>query len=51
MENYEPKTLRRNVGLVFQDADTQIIGNTVEKEISFGLMKFWLYKRTDKGKN
>ena len=33
--DYEPKTLRRNVGLVFQDADTQIIGNTVEKEISF----------------
>ena len=48
--DYEPKTLRRNVGLVFQDADTQIIGNTVEKEISFGLMNFGFTKEQTKEK-
>jgi cobalt/nickel transport system ATP-binding protein len=31
-----------NIGLVFQEADTQIIGSTVEKEISFGLMNMRL---------
>ena len=30
------KTLRRSVGLVFQDADTQILGETVEEDIRFG---------------
>ena len=48
--DYEPKSLRRNVGLVFQDADTQIIGNTVEKEISFGLMNFGFTKEQTKEK-
>ena len=48
--DYEPKTLRINVGLVFQDADTQIIGNTVEKEISFGLMNFGFTKEQTKEK-
>lgn len=48
--DYEPKTLRRNVGLVFQDTDTQIIGNTVEKEISFGLMNFGFTKEQTKEK-
>jgi len=31
------KTRRKKVGLVFQDADSQIIGQTVEKDILFGL--------------
>jgi biotin transport system ATP-binding protein len=30
------KILRRSVGLVFQDADTQILGETVEEDIRFG---------------
>lgn len=50
MEIMKPKTLRRNVGLVFQDTDTQIIGNTVEKEISFGLMNFGFTKEQTKEK-
>jgi biotin transport system ATP-binding protein len=29
-------TLRRSVGLVFQDADAQIIGETVEEDLRFG---------------
>ena len=48
--DYEPKTLRRNLGLEFQDEDTQIIGNTVEKEISFGLMNFGFTKEQTKEK-
>lgn len=34
--------LRRNVGIVFQDADTQIIAPTVKAEISFGPMNLKL---------
>lgn len=34
--------LRKNVGLVFQDPDNQIIGTTVEGEISFGPMNLGL---------
>ncbi|MDR0316314.1 MAG: energy-coupling factor ABC transporter ATP-binding protein [Treponema sp.] len=30
------KSLRRELGLVFQDADAQIIGETVEEDIAFG---------------
>ncbi len=30
------KTSRQEIGLVFQDADSQIIGQTVEKDTSFG---------------
>ncbi len=36
--------LRRAVGLVFQDADDQIIASTVEEEISFGPMNLGLHK-------
>lgn len=35
-------TLRRNVGLVFQDPDNQMIASTVESEISFGPMNLGL---------
>lgn len=34
--------LRRGVGLVFQDPDVQILGGTVEEEISFGPMNLGL---------
>lgn len=34
--------LRRGVGLVFQDPDVQILGGTVEEEISFGPMNLKL---------
>jgi biotin transport system ATP-binding protein len=30
------KDLRRGIGLVFQDADAQIVGETVEEDIAFG---------------
>lgn len=30
------QTSRQEIGLVFQDADSQIIGQTVEKDVSFG---------------
>jgi len=30
------QTLRRKVGLVFQDADTQLLGQTIEEELRFG---------------
>lgn len=36
--------LRRGVGLVFQDPDVQILGGTVEEEISFGPMNLGLPK-------
>lgn len=36
--------LRRNVGLVFQDPDVQILGGTVEEEISFGPINLGLDK-------
>lgn len=36
--------LRRGVGLVFQDPDVQILGGTVEEEISFGPMNLGLAK-------
>lgn len=34
--------LRKNVGIVFQDADNQIIASTVEAEVSFGPMNLKL---------
>ncbi len=32
-----PKKRLQSIGLVFQDADTQIVGQTVEKDIRFGM--------------
>jgi len=32
-----PKKRNRSIGLVFQDADTQLVGQTVERDILFGL--------------
>lgn len=34
--------LRKNVGIVFQDADSQIIASTVQSEVSFGPMNLKL---------
>ena len=36
--------LRKNVGIVFQDADSQIIASTVMAEVSFGPMNLKLPK-------
>lgn len=33
-------TLRRNIGIVFQNPDNQIVGNTVEEDIAFSLENF-----------
>ena len=41
----ELNTLRRGVGLVFQDPDVQIIAGTVEEEISFGPMNLGLEEK------
>lgn len=38
--------LRRGVGLVFQDPDVQILGGSVEEEISFGPMNLRLPEQT-----
>ena len=38
----ELTTLRKMVGIVFQDADSQIIASTVESEVSFGPMNLSL---------
>lgn len=38
----ELNRLRRGVGLVFQDPDVQILGGTVEEEVSFGPMNLGL---------
>lgn len=38
----ELNLLRRHVGLVFQDPDVQILGGTVEEEVSFGPMNLGL---------
>jgi cobalt ABC transporter, ATP-binding protein len=38
------KELRKNVGIVFQDADNQIIASTVRAEVSFGPMNLGLSK-------
>lgn len=38
----ELNRLRRGVGLVFQDPDVQLLGGTVEEEISFGPMNLGL---------
>lgn len=38
------KELRKNVGIVFQDADNQIIASTVRAEVSFGPMNLGLGK-------
>ncbi len=37
--------LRKNVGIVFQDADNQIIASTVMAEVSFGPMNLKLPKK------
>ena len=34
--NKSRKSLRRSVGLVFQDADSQIMGETIEEDVRFG---------------
>ena len=44
-QNMTKKTmndLRKNVGIVFQDADSQIIASTVQSEVSFGPMNLKL---------
>lgn len=57
LHHYEGKiTGDENTGLVFQEPDVQIIGSTVEKEISFGPMniskdKNWVKKQTDNAIN
>lgn len=38
------KQLRKNIGVVFQDADSQIIASTVKGEVSFGPMNLKLPK-------
>ncbi|MDD4850477.1 MAG: ABC transporter ATP-binding protein [Gemmiger sp.] len=38
----EQNALRRSVGLVFQDPEVQLLGGTVEEEISFGPMNLGL---------
>ena len=38
------RELRKNVGIVFQDADNQIIASTVRAEVSFGPMNLGLSK-------
>lgn len=38
------KELRKNVGIVFQDADNQIIASTVKAEVAFGPMNLKLSK-------
>lgn len=53
LSGYEGKILGdENIGLVFQEPDIQIIGSTVEKEISFGPMNIskdrqWVKKQVD----
>lgn len=46
----ELKALRRGVGLVFQDPDVQILGGTVEEEISFGPMNLGLSRQEVAGR-
>ena len=41
----KPKERLRSIGLVFQDADTQIVGQTVSKDILFGLENLDIPKR------
>lgn len=38
------KKLRKNIGIVFQDADNQIVASTVKAEVSFGPMNLKLPK-------
>ncbi|MDO4616216.1 MAG: ABC transporter ATP-binding protein [Lachnospiraceae bacterium] len=42
------KQLRKNIGIVFQDADNQIVASTVKAEVSFGPMNLKLPKETVK---
>ena len=42
INKYSVKELRKNVGIVFQDADNQIIASTVRAEVSFGPMNLGL---------
>lgn len=54
LHHYEGEIMgNENTGLVFQEPDVQIIGSTVEKEISFGPMniskdKSWVKAQTDR---
>ncbi len=47
-EDFSSKTKERRakIGLVFQDADSQIVGQTVEKDIMFGMENLNLDKNT-----
>ncbi len=39
---------RKNIGLIFQDSDSQIVGQTVEEDIAFGLQNLSVDKTTIK---
>ncbi len=39
---------RKNIGLIFQDSDSQIVGQTVEEDIAFGLENLRIDKTTIK---
>lgn len=45
-----PYKARRSVGLVFQDADSQIVGQTVYRDIAFGLENIRIQKHEMKGR-
>ncbi len=40
--------VRKNIGLIFQDSDSQIVGQTVEEDIAFGLENLSVDKATIK---
>lgn len=46
----KPKARNRAIGLVFQDADTQVVGQTVERDMLFGLenLQVPLQERTER---
>lgn len=44
IENRDLNVLRKNIGLIFQDADQQMIAPTVYEEVSFGPMNMRLEK-------
>jgi biotin transport system ATP-binding protein len=43
-----PKKRMQTIGLIFQDADTQIVGQTVEKDIRFGMENLALSEQEQK---
>jgi biotin transport system ATP-binding protein len=47
---YAKKTLRSEVGLVFQDADSQIVGETVEEDAAFGPENLGLSETETRGR-